>query len=109
MESKTAKYRLNEMKSELEMLSQNAEANRKPIALDQQSVGRLSRMDSLQIQAMDQAAETQRRKRILRIDAALVRIETGDFGYCATCEEPISEKRLEFDPSIPLCIECARG
>ena len=109
MDVKTANKRLLEMKAELEALSKAASGNRKPVALDQQSVGRLSRMDSLQVQAMDQAAETQRRKTILRIDAALARSDSDDFGYCVTCDEPIAEKRLEFDPSIPLCIECARG
>ena len=108
MDIKTAKKRLLKMKAELESLSKAAGANRKPVALDQQSVGRLSRMDSLQVQAMDQAAEQQRRKTVLRIDAALARIDNNDFGYCVTCDEPIVEKRLEFDPSTPLCIECAR-
>ncbi len=108
MDVKTAKKRLFTMKTELEKLSKAAGESRKPIVLDQQSVGRLSRMDSLQVQAMDQATELQRRKNILKIDAALDRIANDDFGYCVTCEQPIAEKRLEFDPSIPLCIECAR-
>ena len=58
MDAKTAKQLLIAMLTELETLSAQAAENRKPIALDQTSVGRLSRMDSLQIQAMDNAAET---------------------------------------------------
>ncbi len=108
MDKKTAKKRLLALKSELEYLSEQAKDSRKPITLDQQSVGRLSRMDSLQIQAMDKAAETARRKQILRIDAALVRTENDDFGYCVTCDEPIAPKRLALDPATPLCINCAR-
>ena len=92
MDVKTAKKRLRDMKAELETLSKASIANRKPVALDQQSVGRLSRMDSLQVQAMDQAAETQRRKTVLRIDAALARTDSDEFGYCVTCDEPIAEK-----------------
>jgi len=108
MDVKTAKKRLLELKTEVESLSEAAKNNRKPVALDQQSVGRLSRMDSLQVQAMDQAAEQRRRRDLLRIDAALERIETDDYGYCVTCDEPIGEKRLELDPATPLCINCAK-
>jgi DnaK suppressor protein len=109
MDIKIAKKQLTNMCTELEDLSRAAKDNRKPVALDQQSIGRLSRMDSLQVQAMDMAAHEQRRKTIIRIKAALARIDKGDFGYCVTCDEDISEKRLEFDPSTPLCISCARG
>jgi len=108
MEMKIAKKRLLEMLAELENLSTQARDNRKPVTLDQQSVGRLSRMDSLQMQAMDQAQEQQRRKTMLRIKTTITRIEHGDFGYCVTCDELIAEKRLIFDPSTPLCISCAR-
>lgn len=109
MDANAAKQRLDAMLMELESLSKQAAENRKPIALDQTSVGRLSRMDSLQIQAMDNAAETARRKQVLRIEAAVTRIENDDFGYCVTCDEPIAKKRLDLDPSTPLCINCARG
>jgi len=109
MNTSIAITKLGEMLAELDALSQAASDNRKPVALDQQSVGRLSRMDSLQVQAMDNAAEQLRKKKRLRIGAALARIDAGDYGYCMTCDEKISEKRLQLDPSMPLCIECARG
>ena len=109
MDNKTAKRLLLIRKTELENLRAQAQDNRKPIALDQTSVGRLSRMDSLQIQAMDKAADTARAKQILRINTALIRIDMDDFGYCVTCDEEIASKRLELDPSTPLCINCARG
>ena len=109
MDKKTAKQLLLLRKAELENLRVQAKGNRKPIALDQTSVGRLSRMDSLQIQAMDKAADAARAKQILRINAALIRIEKDDFGYCVTCDEEIAKKRLALDPSTPLCINCARG
>lgn len=95
-------------KQELERLSDGAQERRKPVQLDQQSVGRLSRMDSLQVQAMDLAQEKARRKMIVRIDAALQRLDDGDWGYCVTCGNDISPQRLELDPSTPLCIACAR-
>jgi len=99
---------LEGLKDKIRALSDAASDNRKPVALDQQSVGRLSRIDSLQVQAMDKAQEAARRKQIIRIDAALKRLDAGDYGYCATCDEPIGEKRLDLDPAVPLCILCAK-
>lgn len=78
------------------------------VELDQTRVGRLSRMDSLQRQAMAQEAERRRKLELQRIDAALERLDTDEYGYCLTCGEKISVKRLELDPAVTVCIECAR-
>ena len=77
------------------------------VQLDQSRLGRLSRMDAIQVQAM--ADEALRRKQIYRqrIDAALIRIENGEFGLCCVCGEEIHPKRLSFDPTVLLCIDCA--
>ncbi|MDD4857361.1 MAG: TraR/DksA C4-type zinc finger protein [Candidatus Krumholzibacteria bacterium] len=40
------------------------------------------------------------------IEAALERIERGEYGLCIECGELISEKRLEAVPSAELCIAC---
>ena len=82
---------------------------RQTVELDQQSVGRLSRMDALQRQALAQATGRRRAARRTRILAALMRVETGEFGYCQNCGEPISEGRLKLDPTLPNCIGCAAG
>ena len=78
------------------------------VTLDQQSVGRLSRMDAMQQQAMAKATQARRENSKLRIEAALHRIEMEEFGYCQDCGEDISPKRLELDPTVPNCIICAR-
>jgi len=108
MDPTAIKEKRETLKEEIIALSEAARDNRKPVALDQQSVGRLSRMDSLQIQAMDKAQETARQKRLVRIDAAIQRLNVGDYGYCAACDEEIGAKRLELDPAVPLCISCAK-
>ena len=86
----------------------SAEA-RRPVALDQQSVGRLSRMDALQNQAMAQGQSRRREAREAAICAALARLDEGDYGLCAECGEPIAARRLDLDPAAPTCIACARG
>lgn len=79
-----------------------------PVELDQARVGRLSRMDAMQQQAMVQAAGRLSDLEGQRIGAALKRIDTGEYGYCVVCDEEIAEGRLRFDPSVLTCIDCAR-
>lgn len=91
------------------LLSESADSadSRATVTLDQQSVGRLSRMDALQGQAMAKAEEERRQLMVRRIDAALTRLEREDFGECIECGEWISAKRLEWDPTVLKCIDCA--
>ena len=81
---------------------------RAPVTLDQQSVGRLSRMDAMQSQAMAQETARRRQLQIRKIDAALIRIEDGEYGYCATCGEAIQRGRLELDPAAATCVKHAK-
>ncbi|MEM8760008.1 MAG: TraR/DksA C4-type zinc finger protein [Pseudomonadota bacterium] len=83
--------------------------DRKPVELDQQSVGRLSRMDAMQVQAMAAAQSRRRAAERARLRAALDRIADGTFGECMECGEDIAARRLELDPGQTLCIDCARG
>lgn len=95
-------------RAELEELSKISSEDRDTVTLDQQSVGRLSRMDAMQAQAMAKANERQRMTEIARIDAALRRLEEGEYGYCLNCGEEIAPKRLQADPAASVCINCAR-
>lgn len=80
---------------------------RAPVTLQQDSVGRLSRMDAMQVQAMALAAERRRKLERARIDAALERLTDGEWGWCVACGEEIAEARLRHDPSVPRCVGCA--
>ncbi len=82
-------------------------SGRDPVELDQQNIGRLTRMDALQVQAMAQEIERRRQIRIQTLRAALKRIEQGEFGTCIACGEDIAPARLDFDPAIATCIDCA--
>ncbi len=108
MDVAAAKERLLAERASLESLSEGSREARRPVALDQQSVGRLSRMDAMQVQAMALEAERRRRVQIRRIDAALRRIEDGEYGECVNCGEEIAPRRLEIDPAVALCTGCAR-
>lgn len=86
-----------------------AEADRAPVALDQESVGRLSRIDAMQVQAMALAQSRRRQSERVAIDAAIRRLDEGEYGYCVQCGEPIAVARLQRNPAVATCIACARG
>jgi DnaK suppressor protein len=77
------------------------------VELDQSRVGRLSRMDAMQAQAMSKETGRRRRLKLVQIEAALQRIEGDDYGFCSECGEEIAPARLEVDPAVLLCIDCA--
>src|SRR5215472_7836629 len=45
-------------------------------------------------------------KLLREVDAALHRIDKGNYGVCLECEEPISPKRLEAVPWARYCVPC---
>ena len=92
--------------TELRALSSNSRESRAPVQLDQQSVGRLSRMDAMQQQSMDVAREERRQTRLAALATARRRIDSDDYGYCLGCGEEIAEARLKIDPAVTLCVDC---
>lgn len=92
--------------TELRALSSNSRESRAPVQLDQQSVGRLSRMDAMQQQSMDVAREERRQARLAALASARRRIDSDDYGYCLGCGEEIAEARLKIDPAVTLCVDC---
>ncbi|WP_435141633.1 TraR/DksA family transcriptional regulator [Pseudopelagicola sp. nBUS_19] len=93
--------------AELHIESKSAKTSRAIVELDQQAIGRLSRMDALQSQALANAALSRRRVRLRRLQSALTRITTSEFGYCDDCGEAINIKRLAAEPTILKCLSCA--
>lgn len=99
--------KLVQLKKELLEVEQAGNDAAQTVELDQTRVGRLSRMDALQAQAISVEAKRRRSIMLQRIDSALKRMDKGEFGMCLRCEEEIDPKRLEFDPTTLMCIDCA--
>lgn len=93
--------------SDLEGDTARGQEGQRVVELDQQAVGRLSRMDALQNQAMARAGQARRDVEVKRLTAALKRMEEGEFGFCEDCGEEIGRGRLELDPAATRCISCA--
>ncbi|MBB5520022.1 TraR/DksA family transcriptional regulator [Amphiplicatus metriothermophilus] len=108
VDPEAAKKTLLARRAELVALSEAAADSRKAVELDQQSIGRLSRQDALQQQAMAKAQDARRAHEIRRIDAALKRLAENDYGWCVECGAAVAPRRLEIDPCAELCVACAR-
>lgn len=101
------KQKLLRLRSELQELEETFKETGGPVELDQTRVGRLSRMDAMQVQQMALESARRRRHQLLEVEGALRRIASGEYGYCIGCGEEIDARRLSVDPTNSRCIECA--
>ena len=99
--------RLLHLRAELTDRSASAREAGGTVELDQTRVGRLSRMDALQGQAMAQETARRREVELKRIAAALKRLDEGEYGYCVRCGDMVEPARLTLDPAVPTCVTCA--
>jgi DnaK suppressor protein len=77
-----------------------------PVTLDQAQVGRLSRIDAIGQQEMHKAASVQTEQRLRRVVVAMRKLESGDYGWCEQCDEPIEQRRLQAHPEVIYCLVC---
>lgn len=96
---------LLDLQRELQKQLQDSSDGAMPVSLDQ-PIGRLSRMDAMQQQSMVQANRRTAQARLTRIEAALRRCQSEEYGLCVECEEEIGYARLKAQPEAPFCIGC---
>jgi DnaK suppressor protein len=125
MSSKTATYRPTEnepymSKKQLKYFKEKLTAwkeeilqgNRETINGMQENVAPIPDLVDRAASEADRALELRTRDRlrklIAKIDSALRRIETGEYGYCEETGEPIGVKRLDARPTATLCLEPRR-
>ena len=85
------------------------ETKTKIVDLDQQLIGRLSRMDSIIDKEMSVANLERQKLRLNQLEEALKNLENEDFGVCIDCGEDIEFKRLQSNPTVKKCFECMKG
>ena len=105
----TFRQQLVELESEIMDLAQVGEESAGTVKLDQARVGRLSRMDALQGQAMSQEVLRRRKAQLSEIRKALKRIDADNYGECQKCGVNITFERLKFKPEALFCIDCANA
>jgi len=102
------KPRLQELREQTLVALEQLDDASQTVTLDQNRVGRLSRMDAMQGQAMAQASRSRQHHLLIQIDQALRDMDAGDYGRCRECDNWIAQARLELDPVVELCIQCAQ-
>lgn len=100
--------RLGEVRAALEATLGLTREQARPVDLDS-PIGRLSRVDAMQQQAMAQASRRRHEERLEQIDAAQLRLSRGTYGDCVRCDEPIGFRRLMARPETPNCVACQAG
>ncbi|MCC5022645.1 MAG: hypothetical protein J6386_07540 [Candidatus Synoicihabitans palmerolidicus] len=95
--------RLNEIADEIESLSGDTEAISPDV-----SIGRLSRLDSMQHQRLALAAKRRHEEERNRLIEELRRIESGALGRCLLCGNDIAVERLDYQPDLVTCVPCTQ-
>lgn len=85
----------------------NEEVDPQAVAVDV-AIGRLSRLDSMQMEEVRKDAVRRRNLRIHELQEALRKMDEGSYGLCEGCGEWIAYPRLEQRPEAALCGNCAR-
>lgn len=96
---------LHELRETLLKLESNLGEDSKPVSLDQ-PIGRLSRMDAMQVQQMAQANRRATQRRLEAIKAALQRLASDEYGWCLECDDDIGYARLKARPEAHFCMVC---
>ncbi|PKO26465.1 MAG: molecular chaperone DnaK [Betaproteobacteria bacterium HGW-Betaproteobacteria-9] len=97
---------LTEQRETVEAIQQ-AQRSAAPVELDQSSVGRVSRIDALQQQALAKGLLERLTIRKRKVEAALARFDSRTYGLCCACHGDVELERLNADPAVVFCQECA--
>ena len=97
---------LEELATRLEARMKISGDQAQPVQLDE-PIGRLSRMDAIQMQQMALAGLSREQQQLVRARYALTLTDDENFGNCESCKRPIGVDRLRFQPEILICVRCA--
>ena len=102
----TFRARLEDAKAAAQSLLAQSAQGEERVEVSGSSIGRLTRIDAIQMQGMSQMSRAQLDVRLQQIEAALECFAHGTYGTCRSCKSSIHLARLEALPEAPLCVEC---
>lgn len=105
-ELSSLKAALLELKSDIETTMRRSTDAAKPVTLDQQAIGRVSRIDAIQQQKMVEANRHRQKLRLAQVKQALDAMARDEYGECRRCDEFIGIARLRARPESPICLDC---
>lgn len=77
----------------------------KPIPLDA-AIGRVSRMDAINNKSINESSLRDKKRVLQRLEKAMDRSGSKDFGLCQKCGNEIPFGRLEYMPHTTRCVHC---
>ncbi|WP_338758763.1 TraR/DksA C4-type zinc finger protein [Massilia sp. METH4] len=83
----------------------NSEFNRTP-AVDEVETSPADSASNRTLNQLEAGADEHRLAQLSSIRHALAKFDSGDYGDCENCGEPIGYSRLEARPEARLCIAC---
>ncbi|KTG16618.1 MULTISPECIES: TraR/DksA family transcriptional regulator [unclassified Guyparkeria] len=101
---------LVERREELQDLLSGSDESTERVEIDsvcQSKQSQLSRVEAQQGREMARAVRARWERELARVEGALRRMENAEYGDCFVCGEPIPFRRLQSDPSVTRCVECA--
>jgi len=78
-----------------------------PVAPDN-AIGRVSRMDAINNKAVADAGLRQAEDKLKKLNYALSKIDSEEFGVCRRCGGDIPLGRLALIPQSLFCVKCAK-
>lgn len=100
------RHQLNELAGDIRAALAQEDPTKDSIVPDS-AIGRITRMEAIQAQSMDQEGRRRQKSRLQKIERALERIDKGSYGTCVSCGDEIPRGRLEIMPESALCVTCA--
>lgn len=97
--------RLETMRAQMDALLLQTTEDTRPVELSS-AIGRLTRIDAIQMRGMAQMNRHQLEVRRQQVEAALSTLDSGTYGSCRHCHRPIGLSRLEALPESPFCVDC---
>ncbi len=101
----TCRRRLEQERRAIDELLDSTRGDVRPVDLGL-SIGRLSRMDAMQMQGMAQLNRRQLEIRRERVKVAIAALDEGTYGTCRSCRGAIDVARLDAHPEVPFCLAC---
>jgi DnaK suppressor protein len=107
-QKKMFEARLLKMREDITARMNTTGEQARPVDLGQ-PIGRLARMDAMQVQQMARAQRRRDETLLQMVSSALSRLRHGTYGECLRCEEDIGMERLEISPESALCRACRQS
>lgn len=72
------------------------------------AIGRISRMDAINNKSVVEAALRKAQEKLIKLQEALPKVGTKEFGICIKCKQPIPIGRILLVPESKRCVNCAK-